>query len=385
MNQRKLDLQELKKIIQNQDKNSVELNICSYIETYKRDEEILLIICEIFKSNWHTRHEDIALSFQHIRNPITAPYLFENAFIQFDYDNWNDNFPMQRKCTWALADIGTKEAKEYLKQIELKANNTVSGFAKKRLINWDNEIPRKGQYIKNTIKHGFSITLEKYNDSINLLPKKGQKIIGSNLTKRNLKITNYDTGEYTEQYDEYIVVYQSYKKSIAEFAIENQKFGGNDFSFSRMSWIKPNFLWMMYRCGWAEKENQERVLAIWLKKESFIEILENSTFTSFKSDFFKTENDWREELTKKKVRLQWDPEHDYLGNKIERKAIQLGINGELLKKYSEEYIECILDITDFVKEQKLNIEQNKIDKLLIPKERIINWIPSKVEKQIGIN
>ena len=41
--------------------------------------------------------------------------------------------------------------------------------------------------------------------------------------------------------DETIVVYQAYRPSIGRFAIEHGRFGG-DFSYSRMSWIKPNFL-----------------------------------------------------------------------------------------------------------------------------------------------
>jgi hypothetical protein len=78
-----------------------------------------------------------------------------------------------------------------------------------------------------------------------------------------------------------IVVYQAYKKAIADFAIQHQKFGGNDFSFNRMSWIKPNFLWMMYRSGWATKEGQERILAIWIKQNFFDTVLEESVITSF--------------------------------------------------------------------------------------------------------
>jgi hypothetical protein len=62
------------------------------------------------------------------------------------------------------------------------------------------------------------------------------------------------------QYDaESIFVYQAYRPSIALYAVEHQSFGGPDFSYTRMSWIKPNFLWMMYRCGWAAKAGQERV------------------------------------------------------------------------------------------------------------------------------
>ena len=36
-----------------------------------------------------------------------------------------------------------------------------------------------------------------------------------------------------------------------------------------MSWIKPNFLWKMYRCGWATKEGQEIVLAVWIASAAF--------------------------------------------------------------------------------------------------------------------
>ena len=53
-------------------------------------------------------------------------------------------------------------------------------------------------------------------------------------------------------YDETsVIVYQAYRPSIARYAVEHGRFGGHDFSFNRMSWIKPNFLWMMYRCGCA--------------------------------------------------------------------------------------------------------------------------------------
>lgn len=71
------------------------------------------------------------------------------------------------------------------------------------------------------------------------------------------------TGQHIlAQFDEdSIVVYQAYRSSIALYAVANQRFGG-DFSYNRMSWIKPNFLWMMYRSGWATKEGQERMALI---------------------------------------------------------------------------------------------------------------------------
>lgn len=51
------------------------------------------------------------------------------------------------------------------------------------------------------------------------------------------------------QYDaDTVVVYQAYAPAIGRFAADHGTFGGA-FSYERMSWIKPNFLWMMYRSG----------------------------------------------------------------------------------------------------------------------------------------
>ncbi len=40
-----------------------------------------------------------------------------------------------------------------------------------------------------------------------------------------------------------IVVYQAFNHQIADYAVENQKFGGSAYSFRRMTWIKPNGIW----------------------------------------------------------------------------------------------------------------------------------------------
>ncbi|WP_222719781.1 DUF4291 family protein [Actinokineospora xionganensis] len=58
-----------------------------------------------------------------------------------------------------------------------------------------------------------------------------------------------------------ITVYQAYSPAIADAALA----AGTvvpPFKRERMTWIKPSFLRMMYRCGWATKPDQERVLAI---------------------------------------------------------------------------------------------------------------------------
>src|SRR5262245_42726192 len=116
-----------------------------------------------------------------------------------------------------------------------------------------------------------------------------------------------------------IYVYQAYRPSIAEFAIKNQRFGG-EFSFSRMSWIKPNFLWMMYRSGWATKEGQEHILAVRLRRTFFDELLRLAIPSSFSPQRFATPEEWQKAVASSDVRVQWDPDHDALGKPLEWRA-----------------------------------------------------------------
>lgn len=133
------------------------------------------------------------------------------------------------------------------------------------------------------------------------------------------------------QYDnEKIIVYQSYRPEIGNFAVKNQFFGGA-FSLDRMTWIKPNFLWMMYRNGWGTKEGQEVVLAVHIKKEAFENYVKNAVYSSFKPELYESYEAWQEDVTNSNVRLQWDPDHDPYGVKLERRAIQIGLRKEYIK------------------------------------------------------
>ena len=108
----------------------------------------------------------------------------------------------------------------------------------------------------------MQISTEPYAEALLQLPREGQHIVA-------------------HQQGGQLVVYQAYKPSIARYAVDHQQLGGPEFSYNRMSWIKPNFLWMMYRCGWASKENQERVLALWLDRAAFEGILGEAAFSTF--------------------------------------------------------------------------------------------------------
>lgn len=180
-----------------------------------------------------------------------------------------------------------------------------------------------------------------------------------------------------------ILVYQAYRPSIARYAVEHQEFGG-EFSYSRMSWIKPNFLWMMFRSGWASKDGQEHVLAVCLKRPFFDELLREAVPSSFDTQRFTSRGEWQTAIEESEVRLQWDPDHDPLGAPLERRAIQLGLRGEMLQKYGREQLISITDITPFVIEQRARLA-NGLDELLIPEERAYQPADCKTALQVGID
>jgi hypothetical protein len=184
------------------------------------------------------------------------------------------------------------------------------------------------------------------------------------------------------QYDETsIIVYQAYRPAIGNFASKNGYFGG-EFRLSRMSWIKPNFLWMMYRSAWGTKLGQEVILAVRLKREFFDSVLAQAVFSTYNPKIYVTEEEWKKAVAKSFVRLQWDPDHDPSGKKVQRRAIQLGLREKVLAEYARDAILEILDISDFVKNQKANV-QGDYSSLEIPKEEVY-YPDEEISNRIGL-
>lgn len=171
---------------------------------------------------------------------------------------------------------------------------------------------------------------------------------------------------YTE---ETIRVYQAYKEVIAKEAVRLGTFGSH-FNMDRMTWIKPSFLWMMYRCGWATKEGQEHVLAIDIKKSAFDYLVSNAVLSSYKEEMGITYEEWKEQVKHSMIRCQWDPERDIHGNPLEYRSIQLGLRGEAVYRYVKEWIVSIEDITDYVRELDDKRQAGMDIRMLLPKEEI---------------
>jgi len=150
---------------------------------------------------------------------------------------------------------------------------------------------------------------------------------------------------------ETIIVYQAYRPSIGEHAIKHGAFG-NGFSYARMSWIKPNFLWMMYRSGWGTKEGQETTLGLRLRREFFDRILAQAVASSLNQSDHTSREAWRAAVATSQVRLQWDPDHGPHGNAVARRAIQLGLRGAVLEDFGKRELLEVIDMTTFVAEQR---------------------------------
>ena len=207
------------------------------------------------------------------------------------------------------------------------------------------------------------LKLDKYTEQLAKWPSNGKHIMA-----------HYDSDS--------IVVYQAYRPSIGNYAAQNGHFGG-DFSYSRMSWIKPNFLWMMYRSGWGQKQGQEVILAVKISREGFDQILQNAVISSYDPVVYDSKYDWQSAVSQSNVRLQWDPDHDPYGGKVERRAIQLGLRNDILEQYGRDWILSIDDISDFVREQYGFVKSKSLDKLIIPKENVYP-INGDLQKKLGM-
>ncbi|MCU6433690.1 DUF4291 domain-containing protein [Undibacterium sp. Jales W-56] len=141
-----------------------------------------------------------------------------------------------------------------------------------------------------------------------------------------------------------IRVYQAYSDAIANAALEKGTFVSPPFKMERMTWIKPSFLWMMYRAGWGLKDvGQKRILAIDISREGFEWALAHGCLSHADESISKEE--WEAKKNASPVRIQWDPERDLLLRSLQHRAIQIGLSKEALNLYVNQWIQSITDVT----------------------------------------
>ncbi|ALB61134.1 hypothetical protein AFK62_00740 [Cronobacter condimenti 1330] len=173
--------------------------------------------------------------------------------------------------------------------------------------------------------------------------------------------------------DDFIRVYQAFSDEIAESALENKTFVSPPFSMSRMTWIKPSFLWMMYRSGWAKKDSkQKRILAIDISHTGFREILKSGVLSSHGEFHHNSLDNWRVDIKKSDVIIQWDPERDIYLNKLNYRTIQIGLRNQAVEDYCRKWIIDIKDATPLAHRIHELVITNDINdaRKLLPAEKI---------------
>jgi hypothetical protein len=209
------------------------------------------------------------------------------------------------------------------------------------------------------------LVTEPYLDQVRVWPREGRHILAQ-----------YD--------DETVVVYQAYRPAIGRFAAEHGAFGG-EFSYSRMSWVKPNFLWMMYRSGWGTKEGQEVTLALRVRRVFFDALLAAAVPSSWDREQFATAEDWAHAVGRSLVRLQWDPDHHPSGARLDRRALQLGLRGEVLEAFGRRELVEVIDLSDFVAEQRARLSSGGVAAIVTPRERVYRPADPEVASRLRLD
>ncbi|RWA12946.1 hypothetical protein EKO27_g2170 [Xylaria grammica] len=226
-------------------------------------------------------------------------------------------------------------------------------------------------------------------------PVPNRKEMSSNVKpKASVNVKQRQIRAYYDE--ETITVYQAYNSEIALAAVQNQKLHASpQFRLTRMTWIKPSWCWMMYRAGYSYKDkNQERILALKMKREHFIALLGKATLTT-EPGKAATPDDTAsfDRITREKpsaVKVQWDPERTPRLEKLSYRSIQIGIPSLLAVTWVEEWITGIEDVTEKARELEQELRENEgvtdeelLRKGLVPPEREFP-VPLEVQRAIGV-
>ncbi|HEX9060530.1 MAG TPA: DUF4291 family protein [Clostridia bacterium] len=181
--------------------------------------------------------------------------------------------------------------------------------------------------------------------------------------------------------DQGVYVYQAFKPEIVKAAVEKGTFG-KGFGTDRITWIKPSFGWILHRSDYASKHRMEAIAKIKLSHDAWLKILSNTVPSLFDNTRYESEIKWKSDFDKSDIIHQWDPDRDIDGRKLDRRAIQIGLRGEAIKKYVDEWIIGVEDVTELSKEifKAIKLEKRSID--FVPELREYP-IPEDIKRIIG--
>ncbi|MDL2078354.1 DUF4291 domain-containing protein [Streptomyces sp. GXMU-J15] len=170
--------------------------------------------------------------------------------------------------------------------------------------------------------------------------------------------------------DSTITVYQAYSPEIGVPAARDGRFPAV-WKRDRMTWVKPSFLWMMYRCGWGTKAAQETVLAVEISRDGFEWALRHACLSHYVPELHPDRAAWQRQLKQAPTRVQWDPERNLRLQPLPYRSLQLGLSGEAARRYADEWTVSIRDVTPLAHEIHALVRAGDLDSAarLLPEER----------------
>jgi hypothetical protein len=183
--------------------------------------------------------------------------------------------------------------------------------------------------------------------------------------------------------DDTVTVYQAYPAEIALRALAAGRFLP-PFKRTRMTWIKPSFLWMMYRSGWATKPGQEHVLAVTLQRDGFEWALANACLSHYDAALYPDQAAWTSATRESPVRVQWDPERSLRLQPLPHRSLQVGLGGEAATRYVDDWITGLADVTELAQTIRAHLStgDDQAAAALLPPEKPYP-LPKPVADRIG--
>ncbi len=181
-----------------------------------------------------------------------------------------------------------------------------------------------------------------------------------------------------------IVIYQAYPLAIASAALEAGRFVP-PFSFNRMTWIKPSFLWLMERSNWGRKSGQEYILKVRMSRAGWYEALKRGVLTRYASGAYRNAETWRKDFEHAEVHVQWDPERSLRSSDLGHNSIQVGISRHLIERYVNDWVQEIRDMTPQVRKIRTLLQNGQSSKAaaLLPKQHIYH-VPQDIKQRLNI-
>lgn len=191
-----------------------------------------------------------------------------------------------------------------------------------------------------------------------------------------------ETFEIRGAYDDKgLYVYQAYRAEIGNYAAEHGRFGAG-FKLDRMTWIKPSFGWMLYRCGYGFKPGQEVVLRIKISHEGWLEMLSGAVLSHYDRNAHPDKDTFRNALKASECRVQWDPDRTLALGRMEHRAIQVGLRGSLVGHYVNDWTLEIADVTELAHSVKDAVSTGS-ELPLVPEERVYE-VPPEIAQRLGM-